>query len=97
MKKPIVTIENWAVVRTGSYLAYQELEPGNILVGRVFGHAKLSDAKSIFTSPIVSVDLDKRQVETKNTIYSLGKPSEDYRDSQEYKEWNPQLDTQEVA
>jgi hypothetical protein len=79
MSKPLVTIENWAVVRGGAYVAYQELLPGNVLTGKVYGHAKLDDAKSIYTSPIVSIDTDKGVVETRNTAYRLGKMSEEYR------------------
>jgi hypothetical protein len=63
-------------------VSYQELLPGNILTGKVFGHAKLADARSIYTSPIVNVDEKQGVVETRNTTYRLGKVSE------EYKSWN---------
>ena len=79
MSKPLVSIENWAVVQSGAYVAYQELLPGNVLTGKVFGHAKLADAKSIYTSPIVSIDEGRGLVETRNTAYRLGKMSEEYR------------------
>jgi hypothetical protein len=87
MSKPMVAIENWAVVRRGAYAAYQPLKPGNVLTGRVFGHGRLPDAKSIFTSPIISIDLQERVVETRNTVYRLGSVSEDYKNSEEYKSW----------
>jgi hypothetical protein len=79
MSKPLVTIENWAVVQSGAYVAFQELLPGNILTGKVFGHAKLADAKSIYTSPIVNIDQSMGVVETRNTAYRLGNMSEEYR------------------
>jgi hypothetical protein len=88
MAKPIVTIKNWAVVRSGAYVAYETLQPGNVLTGKVFGHARLPDAKSIYTSSIISVDNGKCTVETRNTIYRLGEASEDYKNSQEYRNWD---------
>jgi hypothetical protein len=78
MSKPLVLIENWSVVRGGAYLDFQELQPGNVLTGKVFGHSKLPDAKSIYTSPIISVDLAKRRIETRNTVYQLGAASDEY-------------------
>jgi hypothetical protein len=88
MSKPLVTIENWAVVQRGAYAAYQALEPGNILTGKVFGHDRLADAKSIYTSAIISVNPDELVVETRNTFYVLGAVSEDYKNSEEYKSWD---------
>jgi len=88
MSKPLVTIENWAVVQRGAYAAFQALQPGNILTGKVFGHDRLADAKSIYTSPIISVDLRESVVETRNTFYLLGSVSEDYKKSEEYKSWD---------
>ena len=37
MQKPVVTIENWAVVQRAVALSYEELEPGRHLMGKVFG------------------------------------------------------------
>jgi hypothetical protein len=78
MQKPLVKLENWAVVR-GLTMSYQELKPGSLLVGKVFGHPKIQEASFIFTSPIVSIDTNKRVVETKNTAYCLGEASDEYR------------------
>jgi hypothetical protein len=78
MSKPLVFIENWAVIRRGAYVDFQELAPGNVLTGKVFGHSKLVDAKSIYTSPIVSVNAQEGRVETRNTIYLLGAASAEY-------------------
>jgi hypothetical protein len=88
MSKPMVMIESWAVVRSGAYAAYEELEPGNILTGKVFGHDKMPDGKSIFTSPIISVDSNQGIIETRNTLYQLGDASEDYQNSDEYRSWD---------
>jgi hypothetical protein len=79
MSKPLVLIENWSVIRGRSYLDYQEMQPGTVLTGKVFGHSRLADAKSIFTSPIVRVHLGEGRVETRNTLYQLGSASEEYR------------------
>jgi|HubBroStandDraft_1064217.scaffolds.fasta_scaffold699704_1 hypothetical protein len=78
MSKPLVLIENWAVVRKGSYLDFQEILPGYVLTGKPFGHSKLPNARSIYTSPILSVDSNEGRVETRNTIYQLGAVSAEY-------------------
>ena len=77
-KKPSVKLEHWAVVNLNSG-GYQALRPGNLLVGRAFGHQRIEKGKFIFTSPIVHVDTQQRIVETKNTVYSLGEASHEYK------------------
>ena len=79
MRKPLVTIENWAVVQRAVALSYEELQPGKHLTGKVIGHATLPSAEFIYTSPILSVDVNEGRVETRNTVYQLGKASEAYR------------------
>ncbi len=79
MRKPLVTLENWAVVQKGLDLSYKELLPGKRLLGNVFGHTSLPDTKLVYTSTILSVDMDERIVETLNTVYQLGEPSDSYR------------------
>jgi hypothetical protein len=79
MQKPLVTIENWAVVQKAVALSYGELQPGKHLMGKVAGHATLRNAEVIYTSPILSVDVNEGRVETRNTVYQLGEPSEAYR------------------
>jgi hypothetical protein len=77
-QKPQVKLENWAVVperRTGEY---QELQPGNALVGRAFGHPRIQEGTVVFTSPILSFDSERKIVETRNTTYCLGEVSPDY-------------------
>lgn len=56
---------------------YRELEPGQRLLGEVFGHANLRSGL-IYTSAILSANLVTRMVETRNTIYHLGAVSQDY-------------------
>jgi hypothetical protein len=77
--KPTARIDDWAVVPNPNTGSYQELRPGNLLVGRVFGHPRMAAGTFIFTSPVVSIDSAKRLVETKNTTYILGKVSSEYR------------------
>jgi hypothetical protein len=79
MQKPLVTIENWAVVESVVSPDYEELRPGKHLMGKVFGHANLPDAKLIYTSRIQSIHSDRRLVETANTVYQLGEPCDEYK------------------
>ncbi len=76
-EKPIVRIENWAVVGSVIFRGYRELEPGQRLTGDVMGHTNLRNG-SIYTSAILNVDLGNRLVETHNSLYHLGAVSEDY-------------------
>ena len=78
-QKPSVKLEDWAVVPGPNSGSYQALRPGNLLVGRAFGHQRIEKGKFIFTSPIVRVDTQQRIVETKNTCYSLGEASHEYK------------------
>lgn len=82
MHKPVVVIENWTVLADVSSPAFAELRQGNRLMGNVYGHTLLPHAKVVYTSPIVSVDLDQGLIETLNTIYQLGEAND------EYKIWN---------
>jgi hypothetical protein len=79
MQKRAVKIDDWAVVPNPNTGIYRELCPGNLLVGRVFGHPRMSEGTFIFTSPVVSIDSDNRIVETRNTAYILGKVSFEYQ------------------
>ena len=79
MRKSLVAIENWAVVESVISPSYEELQPGRHLMGNVLGHASLQNTKLIYTSRILNVY--QGVVETLNTLYQLGEPSE------EYKEW----------
>jgi hypothetical protein len=77
MDKPVINIDNWAVVGSVIFEGYRELEPGQRLVGDVLGHKNLHSGL-IYTSAILSVDLTSRLVETRNTLYRLGAVSQDY-------------------
>ena len=79
MQKRIATIENWEVVEPVSLQGFEQLSPGKRLTGRVLGHANLPSATRIYTSAILSVDLRRGVVETRNTIYRLGEASEEYK------------------
>lgn len=79
MPKPMVTIEQWSVVRSIVSPSYAELQPGNHLKGVVFEHAKFKRLSLVYTSHILSVDFSQAVVETLNTTYRLGEPSDEYR------------------
>jgi len=65
---------------------YGELQPGKHLMGKVVGHTALANGECVYTSPILRVDVNKGQVETRNTVYQLGKPTDGYRSwEQEHK------------
>jgi hypothetical protein len=78
-QKPSVKLEDWAVVPSANRGTYQLLRPGNLLVGRAFGHQKIKTGRFIFTSPIVRVDEENKIVETRNTAYELGEASFEYK------------------
>lgn len=78
-QKPSVKLEDWAVVPSMHSGSYQALRPGNLLVGRAFGHRRFEKGRFIFTSPIVRVDVQNKIVETRNTRYSLGEASREYK------------------
>jgi hypothetical protein len=79
MWQPLVTLENWAVVDSVVSDSYRELRPGKHLTGTVVGPANLPNTNFIFTSPVVSVDIDKGVVQTRNTIYQLGEANHEYK------------------
>jgi hypothetical protein len=90
-QKPSVKLEDWAVVPSASPGSYEGLGPGKLLVGRAFGHDRIKSGMFIFTSTIVQVDTNNRIVETRNTVYSLGEMS------REYKAWLDQQPKQSAA
>jgi hypothetical protein len=78
-QKPSVELEDWAVVPSLKNGKYEELRPGNLLVGRAFGHQRIRSGTFIFTSLIVSVDQQNNIAETRNTSYRLGEASHEYK------------------
>ena len=89
MRKPLVAIENWAVVDSVLSSGFEELQPGKHLTGNILGHASLRNTKFVYTSRIVNVY--HGVVETLNTLYQLGEPSE------EYKVWQRERDSAAAA
>jgi len=79
MSKPFVLIERWAVVENVSSQSFEQLQPGKRLVGYVIGHERLTNAKLVYTSPIMNIDLTQGTVETRNTMYQLGEANSEYK------------------
>jgi hypothetical protein len=78
-QKPSVRLEDWAVVTSANRGTYEELRPGNRLVGRAYGHHRISSGMFIFSSLIVRVDEERQVAETENTSYCLGEASREYK------------------
>lgn len=78
-QKPCAKLENWAVVPSGNIATYRELRAGNLLVGRVFGHPTIAEGSFVFTSPITRLHSGSNVAETRNTAYSLGEASREYK------------------
>jgi hypothetical protein len=78
-QKPFVELEDWAVVPKLKNGRYELLRPGNLLVGRAFGHQRIKSGTFIFSSLIVNVDLQNNIAETQNTTYRLGEASREYK------------------
>jgi len=78
-QKPSVKLEDWAVVPGATIGTYGQLEAGNLLVGRAFGHQRINEGMFIVTSPIVRVDSENGIAETRNTSYSLGMAGHEYQ------------------
>ncbi|MGA8530614.1 MAG: hypothetical protein WB622_12930 [Acidobacteriaceae bacterium] len=85
MQKKIVRIENWAVVSSVIYDGFCELEPGRRLTGDVLAHTHLRNGL-IYTSAILDVDRRRGFVETRNTIYELGRVNPEYEQWREARE-----------
>lgn len=56
-------LENWSVI-------------GKRLIGHVFDDARFSDGDLVYTTEIISINLEQYSAQTKNTLYNLGKPYE---------------------
>jgi len=91
MRKSLVAIENWAVVESVISPSYEQLQPGKHLMGNVLGHASLQNTKLIYTSRILNVF--PGVVETLNTLYQLGEPSEEYKEWERKREAGLLVDT----
>jgi hypothetical protein len=78
MRKPFVTLKNWAVVPIAGSLSFEPLQPGRRLVGNAFGHANFPGRAFVWTSSILTVDRRKGLVETSHSVYRLGEPLKAY-------------------
>ncbi len=79
MRKSLVTLENWAVVRSAGSLNFEALQPGKRLVGNALGHTSVPGRTFICTSKILTVDRREGVVETANSLYRLGEAHEAYK------------------
>ena len=77
MNKLLIPIESWAVVDNVSTLGWSPLEPGHRLTGWVSTHRDLP-AGMIYTSAIIRIDEAEGLVETRNTLYRLGRCNPEY-------------------
>ena len=77
MEKPVVRLENWTVIDDLVPLNYEGLGTGKRLAGNAIGHADVAAGGFIYTPPIVQVN--GRLIETRNTVYELGEPSNVYK------------------
>lgn len=64
MPRQTARLEEWKIMGTRA-------------AGKVFGHPVMPDGKWIATSEIKNLDLVGKTIETKNTLYNLGKPMDD--------------------
>lgn len=77
--KPKVQIEDWYL--SDSVYGYSldpfdfECKRQQFLHGFIYGHPRLGDGAHVHTSYIVKVETRKREVETRNSVYELGKPN----------------------
>jgi hypothetical protein len=78
MSKPVVTIQDWAVVQSVISPSYEELLPGKHLMGKVYRTDESMEGRFIYTSRILIVDRGEGVVETLNTKYRLGRACEEY-------------------
>lgn len=78
MEKNIPVIDNWACVCRNDNASIPPEFRKLIIKGRVKGHPKYPDNKSIITSDVCKVQKDI--IFTRNSVYRLGKPKQDWLD-----------------
>ena len=70
-------IENWVIeFHHGRSQSYHRL------IGIAFNHPdypNIINGEPIYTSKLISIDFEKKQAQTKNTLYELGNPHDDWR------------------
>lgn len=72
----MIRLENWAMVGDDPFVP-PELQIKR-LHGFVYGHPNHEDGSEITTTRIISLELDSKLVNTRNTTYMLGKPEPEY-------------------
>ena len=79
MKKEVL-IENWRIIAADSPYTAPECLGSRKIVGEVFGHPKKEDGAEVITSRIITIGKfeEGSVIETRNTLYKLGKMSEEY-------------------
>ena len=76
MNKPVVKLHNWATVNNPDPYTAPELQKLK-LSGNAYGHSLFEDGKEITTTSVLSIT--GRKIETKNTIYVLGRIAPQFR------------------
>lgn len=71
-------IENWSIqIKIAD--VYKAPEQGvSIVVGKVYDDVRACDGAGISTSRIVNLDIKNMTIQTKNTLYNLGKIDPDF-------------------
>jgi hypothetical protein len=77
MRKRKVKLENWSVVDSLTLQEFRDMVPGQRVSGRVRKWFGIPQG-TIFSATIVSVDRNRRLIETPNAIYRLGTVSKAY-------------------
>ena len=71
-------IEDWSISSDGNPYQAPELRVSRV-IGKVYGNVKFNDGKVVSTSAIVELNLEKGYCRTLNSVYDLGKVSEQYK------------------
>ncbi len=67
MVKPKIFIEDWKIVE------WIWVDNTEVIIGRCYGHPNIPDGTAIRTSEIVKKDIPNGVIETKNSMYILGR------------------------
>lgn len=71
-------LENWSIT-TNNDNPFLAPELRSIRIhGEVYQHENFTDGTKVTTSSVQELDLECNQAQTRNTLYTLGNPSEDY-------------------
>jgi hypothetical protein len=65
-------LENWQAIATAFVPERGPLTLAMVLVGRVTGHPRVGDARSIRTSQLIWLDQHRKWARTWNRVYRLG-------------------------